>query len=81
MADYKKIIIKAGPSGWGGPITVEPKPGRDVIASITGTEGDIQNLAEQKKKLEAAGCLVMPSNYQAALLAVHVMKRVALRWT
>ena len=43
MADYKKIIIKAGPSGWGGPITVEPKPGRDVIASITG--GGIHPLA------------------------------------
>jgi FdrA protein len=45
-----------------------------VIASITGTEKDFQNMAEQKKKLEAVGCLVMPSNYQASLLAVHVMK-------
>lgn len=47
-----------------------------VIASITGTEKDFQNMAEQKKKLEAAGCLVMLSNYQAALLASHVMKRL-----
>jgi hypothetical protein len=46
-----------------------------VIASITGTEKDFQNLAQQRKKLEAAGCLVMPSNYQAAWLAVHVMKK------
>jgi hypothetical protein len=52
-----------------------------VIASITGTERDFQNMAEQKKKVEAAGCLVMPSNHQAALLAVHVMKRVTARWT
>jgi succinyl-CoA synthetase alpha subunit len=51
-----------------------------VIASITGTEKDFQNMAEQKKKLEAAGCLVMPSNYQAALLAVHVMRKVVSRW-
>ncbi len=45
-----------------------------VIASITGTEKDFQNLAEQKKKLQAVGCLVMPSNYQAALMALHVMR-------
>jgi FdrA protein len=51
-----------------------------VIASITGTEKDFQNMAEQKKKLVAAGCLVMPSNYQAALLAVRVMKKVTARW-
>jgi FdrA protein len=50
-----------------------------VIASITGTEKDFQNMAEQKKKLEAAGCLVMPSNYQAALLAVQVIKNRGLR--
>jgi FdrA protein len=51
-----------------------------VIASITGTERDFQNMAEQTKKLEGAGCLVMPSNYQASLLAVHVMKKVVSRW-
>jgi len=51
-----------------------------VIASITGTEKDFQNMAEQKKKLEAAGCLVMPSNYQAALTALHVMRKVSARW-
>jgi len=51
-----------------------------VIASITGTEKDFQNMAEQKKKLEAAGCLVMLSNYQAAVLAVHVIRKVGSRW-
>jgi hypothetical protein len=51
-----------------------------VIASLTGTEKDFQNMAEQKKKMEAAGCLVMPSNYRAALLAVHVIRKVVLRW-
>jgi succinyl-CoA synthetase alpha subunit len=50
-----------------------------VIGSITGTERDFQNMDEQRKKLEAAGCLVMPSNHQAALLAVHVMKQVVAR--
>lgn len=36
MSEYKKIVIEAGPGGWGGPLTVEPKEGRSVIASITG---------------------------------------------
>ena len=52
-----------------------------VIASITGTERDFQNIAEQKKKLEAAGCLVLPSNYQAALMALHVIRKANTRWT
>jgi hypothetical protein len=52
-----------------------------VIASITGTEKDVQNMAEQRKKLESVGCLVMLSNYQAALMALHVMRRVVSRWT
>lgn len=51
-----------------------------VIASLTGTEKDYQNMAEQKKKLEAAGCLVMPSNYQASLLAAQVIRKAAARW-
>ncbi|NTV35155.1 MAG: succinyl-CoA synthetase, partial [Deltaproteobacteria bacterium] len=51
-----------------------------VIASLTGTEKDYQNMAEQKKKMEAAGCLVMPSNYQASLLAAQVIRKAAARW-
>jgi succinyl-CoA synthetase alpha subunit len=51
-----------------------------IIASITGTERDFQNRSEQQKKLEAAGCLVMPSNYQAALMALHVIRKVNARW-
>jgi FdrA protein len=50
-----------------------------VIASITGTEKDFQNRAEQKRKLESAGCLIMPSNYQASVLALQVMRHLALR--
>jgi sorbitol-specific phosphotransferase system component IIBC len=49
MAEYKKIEIKAGPGGWGGPITVDPKPGRDAIASITG--GGIHAVAEKIAEL------------------------------
>lgn len=52
-----------------------------VVASITGTEKDFQNRTEQKKKLESVGCLVMPSNYQASVMALHVMRKVGSRWT
>jgi len=33
---YRKVRIKAGPKGWGGPLVIEPKPGRDLIYSVTG---------------------------------------------
>jgi len=45
MADYKKLVIEAGPGGWGGPLTIEPKPGRFIIASITG--GGIHPVAQK----------------------------------
>lgn len=41
---YRKVRIKHGPKGWGGPIIVEPKPGRDLIYSVTG--GGIHPLAQ-----------------------------------
>lgn len=47
-----------------------------VIASITGTPGDPQNRAVQQQTLEAAGATVMPSNYQAAMLALEMMRRI-----
>ncbi|TVQ27585.1 MAG: acyl-CoA synthetase FdrA, partial [Spirochaetaceae bacterium] len=47
-----------------------------VIASITGTDDDPQGLAGQRAKLEAAGCVVMPTNYQAAKLAARIMEGV-----
>jgi FdrA protein len=47
-----------------------------ILASITGTEGDFQNANEQKEKLESIGCVVMPSNYQAAMLAVRIIQEV-----
>ncbi len=45
-----------------------------VVVSVTGTEGDPQGLASQQATLEAAGCVVMPTNYQAALLARRIME-------
>jgi glucitol/sorbitol PTS system EIIB component len=42
---YKKVIIKKGPKGWGGPLTIEPKPGRDLIYSVTG--GGIHPVAQR----------------------------------
>jgi succinyl-CoA synthetase alpha subunit len=47
-----------------------------VLASITGTEGDPQKLSLQTAKLEAAGCVVMPSNHQASLLATKLLERL-----
>ena len=47
-----------------------------IIASITGTDGDYQSYAQQKAKLEEAGVIVMPSNYQASRLAVMVLEKI-----
>ena len=41
---YKKIRIKAGKRGWGGPLVVECKPGKDLIYCVTG--GGIHPLAQ-----------------------------------
>ena len=50
-----------------------------VIVSITGTDADPQNFALQKTKLEAAGCVVMPSNRQACALATRILQTVEAR--
>jgi len=42
---YHKVRIKKGPKGWGGPLVIEPKPGRDLIYSVTG--GGIHPLAQR----------------------------------
>ncbi len=47
-----------------------------VIASVTGTPADFQGFEAQKAKLEKAGIIVMPSNYQASMLAVGIMEKV-----
>ena len=45
-----------------------------VVVSITGTDEDPQGRAAQQAKLEAAGCVVMPTNYQAARLAQRILE-------
>jgi len=45
-----------------------------VIASITGVAGDPQDITAQRRTLEKAGCVVMPSNYQAAMLAGRILE-------
>ena len=45
-----------------------------VVASVTGTEGDLQGRAAQIAKLQAAGVLVAPSNADAAELAIACLR-------
>ncbi|MFH1927591.1 MAG: PTS sorbitol transporter [Chloroflexota bacterium] len=42
---YRKVKIERGPSGWGGPLIIEPKPGKDLIYSVTG--GGIHPIAQK----------------------------------
>ena len=42
---YKKVRIKKGPRGWGGPLVVQPKPGKELIYSVTG--GGIHPVAQR----------------------------------
>jgi FdrA protein len=46
-----------------------------VVASVTGTRLDPQNLAAQTARLEAAGVVVAPSNAQACELALALVTR------
>jgi glucitol/sorbitol PTS system EIIB component len=46
---YRKVKISAGPRGWGGPLIVEPKPGKDLIYCVTG--GGIHPLAAKIAEL------------------------------
>jgi len=56
---------------------VEEKGGYlSVVASVCGTSGDPQGIAEQTKKLEDTGVIVMPSNSQAARFAGMVCAQI-----
>lgn len=46
---YRRVKITAGRRGWGGPLIIEPKPGRDLIYSVTG--GGIHPLAQKIAEL------------------------------
>jgi len=59
IAEAKKIVKKS--NGY-----------LSVVASVCGTTRDPQNLEAQKKKLEGAGVVVMPSNAEAARMAALI---------
>ncbi len=46
-----------------------------VVASVTGTPADFQGYAAQVRTLESTGCVVMPSNRAAALLALEIIRK------
>ena len=46
---YRKVKISAGSRGWGGPLIIEPKPGKDLIYSVTG--GGIHPIAARIAEL------------------------------
>src|SRR5690606_32528224 len=41
---YRRVEIVGGPRGWGGPLIIEPRPGKDLIYSVTG--GGIHPVAQ-----------------------------------
>jgi len=45
---YSKVEIVHGPSGWGGPVIVNPSPGKDLVVSFTrgGIHGCAQHIAD-----------------------------------
>lgn len=45
MSEYKAVVVEKGPGGWGGPLRIEPKGDRVVVASITG--GGIHPVAQK----------------------------------
>lgn len=66
---YRKVKIKAGSGGWGGPIIVEPKPGRDRIYSVVG--GGIHPVAQRIAEL-TGGVLVDGLNERCELSHIAV---------
>lgn len=51
--------------------------GLSIVATVVGTDGDLQDFRAQTARLEAAGAIVMPSNAQAARLAARIAARTA----
>ncbi len=47
-----------------------------VIVSVIGTKKDFQGYESTINTLTSAGCVVMPSNYQASMLALEIIKKV-----
>ena len=53
MSEYRAITITQGSGGFGGPLTVEPKEGKDVLLYITGGGAEPDILP---KIVELTGC-------------------------
>lgn len=43
--EYRKLLVKPGARGWGKGLVIEPKPGKDLIYSVTG--GGIHPVAQR----------------------------------
>jgi FdrA protein len=54
-------------------------PGLMVVASVTGTDLDAQNLSRQRATLKEAGALVLHSNVGAASFAARVIRALEQR--
>ena len=46
-----------------------------IIASVVGTDRDFQGYEKTVNTLQSTGCVVMPSNYQASMLALDIIKK------
>lgn len=75
------FMSSENPAGELAPAIIEAKKIRKndsghliFIASVCGTDLDVQNLKEQLNTLEEIGVIVMPSSAHAALLALEVVK-------
>ena len=42
---YKRVKVEKGLKGWGGPLIIEPRPGKELIYSVTG--GGIHPVAQR----------------------------------
>jgi len=49
-----------------------------VVASVVAAPGDFQGMEAQTARLEAAGCVVMPSNFRAATLAARILAKAGV---
>jgi len=52
VSEYKKVKVEAGPSGWGGPLEIQPDDVRKYIVCITG--GGIHPVAQKIADLTGA---------------------------
>ncbi len=78
------ILTPSGPLDPAAAIAAEVKKAKElvkqrggslaVVASVLGTDADLQNAAKQRQTLQEAGVLVCQSNYRAALLAGEIIR-------